>query len=247
MIASGGLFVPTIHHHARAFYIGIYPSPFFDVDGKTNVQASWQLDRMKQPGCTIKKFEIDIKTNNALSDVKEIWGGYAEYDTEGPHIYKCGEYYYLLVAVGGTFEGYLLSIGRFRNIWGPYESYEGNPIMTSDGKPGEYVQNTDHGELLEDNGGRWWPLVLGVRYDEGHFPLGRESFLTPFQWPEDGWPPSKVPNIEDVYIRAPKLDAYSFQDATQVETSPYTLAQWTYLHRMVHQHFMGRDSEHSNQ
>lgn len=214
-------------------FSGIDPSVFFDSDGKVYVQGSWQIDRLKQPSCTLKQFEIDIQTGKALSEIREIWPGYARYDTEGPHIYKRDGYYYLLAAEGGTFEHHLLSIARSRSIWGPYESYGGNPIMTADGKPEESVQNVGHGDLFQDQSGLWWALVLGVRNDDGRFPLGRETFLTPVDWPEGGWLKIEQPrmqfshssihsaqndgsdllkahktNVDDVYIRDPNLSCY---------------------------------------
>ncbi|TDZ34376.1 Non-reducing end alpha-L-arabinofuranosidase BoGH43A [Colletotrichum spinosum] len=185
MVATAGLFAPTIRHHNGTFYIictnatrkddtfsldnfyisttdiwsgtwsdpihfdfsGIDPSLFFDDDGRVYVQGCWMIDRLQQPSCTIKQFEIDIQFGRPLSETREIWGGFAKYDTEGPHIYKHSGYYYLLVAEGGTFEHHLLSIGRSKSIWGPYESCESNPVMTADGKPEEYIQNIGHGPV----------------------------------------------------------------------------------------------------
>lgn len=224
MVASAGLFAPTIRYHRGTFYIvctncfhhgeswrcenflvscediasgawsdplyfafqGIDPDLFFDDDGRAYVQGSWQMNRLVQPSCTIKQFEIDVASGKPLSEPREIWGGFARYDTEGPHIYKRGGWYYLLVAEGGTFEHHLLSIARSRNVAGPYKSFAGNPILTADGKD-EYIQNVGHGDLFQDECGSWWVAVLGVRNEPGQ-PLGRETFLTPVDWPEEGWP-----------------------------------------------------------
>lgn len=232
MVASAGLFAPTIRHHQGTFYIvctncfhhgdswrydnfliscneivsgtwsdplffpfqGIDPDLFFDDDGRAYVQGSWQMDRLKQPSCTIKQFEIDVASGKPLTEPREIWGGFARYDTEGPHIYKRGAWYYLLVAEGGTFEHHLLSIARSRNVAGPYESFAENPILTADGKD-EYVQNVGHGELFQDEPGSWWAAVLGVRNEPGQ-PLGRETFLAPVDWPDGGWPRISQPAME---------------------------------------------------
>ncbi|KXH36347.1 hypothetical protein CNYM01_10790 [Colletotrichum nymphaeae SA-01] len=234
MIATGGLFAPTIRHHRGRFYIvctncgssngssdlenfiihtsdiwsgewsdpisvdfhGIDPSLFFDDDDRVYFQGCFVMDRSKQPSCTIKQVEIDVLTGKQLSEQREIWGGYARYDTEGPHVYKVDEWYYLLVAEGGTFEHHMLSIARSRDTWGPYESYEGNPIMTADGKD-EHIQNIGHGELFQDASGAWWAAVLGVRRDgDGCAALGRESFLTPVEWPQGGWPRIHQPKMD---------------------------------------------------
>ncbi|KAK7424347.1 hypothetical protein QQX98_000615 [Neonectria punicea] len=242
MVASGGLFAPTIRHHRGRIYIictnmlefkepfepqnfiisttdiwsgdwsdpvyipfhGIDPSLFFDDDDRVYFQGCYTIDRTKQPSCMIKQFEIDPDTGKQLSEVREIWGGHARYDTEGPHIYKVGTWYYLLVAEGGTFEHHMLCISRSENIWGPYDDFEDNPILTADGTD-EYIQNTGHGELFQDGAGQWWAAVLAVRNENegeplgnGNFvaPLGRESFLAPVDWPEGGWPKMLQPKMK---------------------------------------------------
>ncbi|KAL2203662.1 hypothetical protein CC79DRAFT_1388281 [Sarocladium strictum] len=171
---------------------GIDPSLFFE-DGRAYVQGSFSLGMDQNPSCTIKQFEINIETGQPMSEPVEIWPGHSKIDTEGPHIYKRDGWYYLLVAEGGTFQHHMLSIARARSIWGPYEGFEKNPIMTSDGKPGEYIQNIGHGELVEDAAGRWWATVLGVRKRHDCHPLGRETFLAPVEWPVDGWPSISQP------------------------------------------------------
>ncbi|KAH8812926.1 glycosyl hydrolase [Xylogone sp. PMI_703] len=213
---------------------GIDPSLFFDDDGRAYVQGSWSINRNKQPSCTIKQFEINIETGEILSPTEEIWGGFAQYDTEGPHIYKRDGYYYLMVAEGGTFEHHSLSIARSRNIWGPYESFKNNPILTADGT-NEYIQNTGHGELFQDGDGLWWAVVVGHGKPDGRRPLGRETFLTEVDWPRDGWPVFKNPrmtmeraearvlsvvndlvtpkkDLENLHIRYPVLENYTISN-----------------------------------
>ncbi|KAJ4264252.1 hypothetical protein NW762_005446 [Fusarium torreyae] len=229
---------------------GIDPSLYFEDDGRVYFQGCFMMSRTKQPTCTIKQFEIDVETGKHLSEEREIWGGHARYDTEGPHIYKIGKWYYLLVAEGGTFEHHMLCISRSENIWGPYEDYEQNPIMTADGT-GEYIQNIGHGELFQDGEGQWWVVGLGVRNEnEGEplckdnfvAPLGRESFLAPVEWREGGWPKVFQPkmkfsarpvktaeglpeliapdNVDNLYIRTPNFSKY---DIPQDGTAPLTL------------------------
>ncbi|KAJ9130835.1 Xylosidase/arabinosidase [Pleurostoma richardsiae] len=215
---------------------GIDPSFFFDDDDRVYLQGSWRLDRTRQPSCTIKQYEIDVRTGEALSATREIWQGFAKYDSEGPHIYKKDGWYYLVIAEGGTFEHHMLSVARSRAIWGPYDSCEQNPIMTASGT-NEYIQNIGHGELFQDGTGAWWAVVLGVRNHAGRYPLGRETFLTPVTWPKDGWPRVDQPRMlferhslggkndapiepateaEYVFIRSPVLEDY------QISSDGYT-------------------------
>jgi beta-xylosidase len=97
---------------------GIDLSLFFDDDdsGKVYFQGCYFINRLQQPSCTIKQFEISPETGEKLPDEKEIWGGHARYDTEGPQIYKRGDWYYLIVAEGGTFEHHMLCIARLKSI-----------------------------------------------------------------------------------------------------------------------------------
>ncbi|PLB46476.1 hypothetical protein P170DRAFT_457109 [Aspergillus steynii IBT 23096] len=205
---------------------GIDPSLFFDDDDRVYFQGCFMMDRCKQPSCTIKQFEVDLKTGEHLSEEKEIWGGHARYDTEGPHIYKLGSWYYLLVAEGGTFEHHMLCIGRSRSIWGPYEDHAQNPILTADGKD-EYIQNIGHGELFQDGAGQWWAVGLGIRNEninspgekEALAPLGRETFLAAVEWPEDGWPQVEQPKMS-FSAKPVRSSTGSIVDGEEFKASP---------------------------
>jgi beta-xylosidase len=171
---------------------GIDPSLFVDDDGKTYVQGAYMHDRREQPTSTIYQVELDLDTGKALSDTKCIWEGHFRYDTEGPHVYKRWGWYYLLAAEGGTFEHHKVTMARARDIWGPYESFEGNPVLAADGKDGK-IQGLGHAELFQDPDGNWWAIALGFRSHDGVWQLGRETFLTKAEWPEGGWPKIEQP------------------------------------------------------
>jgi beta-xylosidase len=143
---------------------------------------------------TIKQFEIDIQTGAPLSETREIWNGFAKRDTEGPHIYRKDGWYYLLVTEGDASEHHMLSMARSKDIWGPYESYPQNPVMTADGED-EHVQHMGHGELFHDANGDWWAAVMGLRGNRDSTPMGRETFLTPVEWPKDEWPTIEQPRM----------------------------------------------------
>lgn len=211
---------------------GIDTSLFFDDDDRVYVQGSWSLGVGKQPSSTIKQFEIDIGTGKALSETKEIWSGFSQEDAEGPHIYRKDEYYYLVLAEGGTFEHHMVTTARSKKIWGPYESYAKNPLTTADGTD-RYIQNTGHTDLFQDASGAWWAVLLGVRNDNKRHPMGRETFLTPVSWPTGEWPVFEPPvmhferefartssstqfDVEEneglVHIRSPTLNVYDRLD-----------------------------------
>jgi beta-xylosidase len=177
-------------------FAGLDPGLFFDDDGNVYFHGCFNLDRTKQPSGTIKQMQINLHTGKPLSELREIWGGHFRHDTEGPHIYKRGAWYYLLVAEGSTFKNHALCIARSKNIWGPYESFSGNPVLTAR-DTAELIQNTGHGDMFQDKEGNWGAAVLGVRdcNRDGFAPLGRETFLTPVEWPEDGWPTFMQPHL----------------------------------------------------
>ncbi|RDW70327.1 hypothetical protein BP5796_08724 [Coleophoma crateriformis] len=220
---------------------GIDPSLFFDDDDRAYAHGSYRPGPVCDPQCAIRQVELDIATGKALSETKEIWKGYlGKNDAEGPHIYKKDGWYYLLTAEGGTFEEHQVDMARSRDIWGPYNSCPSNPILTAYGTD-EYVQHTGHGDLFQDGLGKWWITCLGVRKENGRFPLGRETFLAPVEWVTDGWPViehprmsfqrhvllaspdqqlphESSPRVEDVYIRDANLADYTFSKDNKTVT-----------------------------
>ena len=213
---SRGIYAPTIRHHCGTFYVittnvsasgnffihtedpfsewsdpvrvdvpGIDPDLFFDDDGTVYLSISDSSNgyiRISQ--CT-----IDIKTGEILSPLKDIWEGSGGYGPETPHIYKINDYYYLMIAEGGTEYGHMATIARSRKPDGPFEACPGNPILThrSSGSP---IQGLGHADLVQAHDGNWWAVCLGFRfvgYQRYHF-LGRETYLAPVTWNKNGWP-----------------------------------------------------------
>ncbi|OJJ45052.1 hypothetical protein ASPZODRAFT_100182 [Penicilliopsis zonata CBS 506.65] len=258
LIATGGLFAPTIRHNkttgvtyilctnvrhgtvndsTRNFILsttdihaghwsdpvyyafnGIDPSLFIEENGKAYIQGT------HAPECHIHNFQVDLETLQPLCDPQApsacIFTGWNKKDTEGPHIYKKDGWYFLLVSEGGTFANHMVTITRSRDLHGPYEVYEGNPIFTA--SPNDYIQHTGHADLFQDAHGKWYMVYLGVRKRGNRFILGRESFLTPVSW-EGEWPVirqqeglrttlSAVKNVDWVYLRDAELERYSLQE-----------------------------------
>ena len=164
---------------------GIDPSLLFDDDGKVYFTANgtgWSAVRGAYQS------EIEIGTGRRLSDIKFIWPGTGGAYPEAPHVLKYKGYYYLMMAEGGTADCHSVTISRARNPWGPFESCPRNPILSMRGLMNE-VQATGHADFVEDHKGNWWAVFLGIRYAEGGFHnLGRETFLAPVAWTEEGWP-----------------------------------------------------------
>ena len=213
---SGGIWAPAIRYHKGVFYLittvmhagknfivtaenpagpwsepvnidiqCIDPSLFFDDDGKVYFTGNTPWDG-RPTG--IYQAEIDITTGELLTDYKKIWDGTGGRHPEGPHLYKINDYYYLMIAEGGTEAGHMETIARSKSPWGPFEECPHNPVLSNRDEAHNNVQNTGHGDLIEGPGGKWWMVHLAVRSVGRYHHLGRETFLAAVDWDEDGWP-----------------------------------------------------------
>ena len=208
---SGGIFAVTIRFHAGKFFIittaftkrglknffmtatdargkwsapifldidGIDPSLFFD-GGKTYVEyTSWG---------EIRQVEIDAETGKILKKPTIISHGCGGKYAEGPHIFRRGDFYYLLLAEGGTESGHHETILRSHSVWGPFEPSPHNPVISNVNKPHEILQCVGHADYIEDESGAGYLVCLGSRV-KNHKPLlGRETLLSRAEWTADGW------------------------------------------------------------
>ncbi len=207
--SSGGVFAPTIRYNDGRFYMvtnnnstnrnfyvytddiygewsdpieidmdGIDPSILFD-DGHAYFITNGTDDNGNSG---IVQCEIDIESGKKLSAAKLLWKGSGGRYLESPHMYKIGKYYYLMVAEGGTEYGHMVTYARSESVWGPFENYEKNPILTNRNKAPYMIQGIGHGDLIQNNDGRWYIVTLGFRQIDTWEPyhnLGREVYLTP--------------------------------------------------------------------
>ncbi|RWA09573.1 hypothetical protein EKO27_g5535 [Xylaria grammica] len=156
----------------------IDPDLFWDDDGKAYVATQ-----------SIVLQEIDLATGKLSQPPIGLWNGTGGVWPEGPHLYKKDGYYYLMIAEGGTETDHSITIARSRNLKGPYEAYENNPILTNRGTD-EYFQTVGHGDLFQDAEGNWWGMCLATRSGPEWevYPMGRETVLFPVKWEEGEWP-----------------------------------------------------------
>ncbi|KAF8645880.1 hypothetical protein AX16_007538 [Volvariella volvacea WC 439] len=163
---------------------GYDTSLFWDEDGKVYVQGShyWRV----LPA--IQQYEIDLETRESLSGSPvTIWTGTGGMAPEGPHIYKKDEFYYLLIAEGGTGIGHMVTMARATSIHGPYDPCPLNPLLTN-ANTTEYLQTLGHADLFQDSNGNWWSVALATRNATVNFPMGRETILVPVVWEEGEYP-----------------------------------------------------------
>ena len=106
---------------------------------------------------------------------------------EGPKILKRGDYYYMVLAEGGTAgppTGHMIVAARSKSIEGPWENSPYNPIMRTESRD-ERWWSKGHGTLVDDRAGRWWMVYHA--YENGYYTLGRQALLEPVEWTADGW------------------------------------------------------------
>lgn len=260
---SGGIFAPTLRYYEGFFYLvvnnntdsknfyvftdniygewsepifveqkGIDPSLFFD---EGNVYFTSNGEDEKGNPC-ILQCKIDIKTGKKLTKTVPIWSGSGGRYLESPHIYHKGDWYYLMAAEGGTEYGHMITYARSKNVFGPYEGYQKNPVLTNRNLGGNQscIQGIGHGDLIEGPDGNDYIVCLGFRQSSMWQPyhhLGREVFLKQIEWQADGWFSAKrsstVCEWEEVAFdgNLQKEDQYDLTFDSSISTNP----RWTYL------------------
>jgi beta-xylosidase len=106
---------------------------------------------------------------------------------EGPKIVKRGDYYYQVLAQGGTAgppTGHMIVAARSRSLRGPWEHSPYNPILRTQSAD-EHWWSKGHGTLIEGPDRRWW--IVYHAYENGFYNLGRQTLLEPIEWLDDGW------------------------------------------------------------
>ncbi|QOS80636.1 glycoside hydrolase family 43 protein [Paenibacillus sp. JNUCC31] len=215
--SSGGVFAPTIRYNNGRFYMtttndttrqnfyiwtddihgewsepiivnqgGIDPDLYFE-DGKAFFMSNGTDD---EGIGGIIQCEIDIETGDKKTPSRSIWQGSGGRYLESPHLYKMNGYYYLMASEGGTEYGHMVTYARGDSPSGPFEPYAKNPVLTNRNLGGYELQGVGHGDLVQDQEGNWWIFHLGFRQIGQwltYHHLGREVFLTPVTFDEEGW------------------------------------------------------------
>ncbi|WP_308991262.1 glycoside hydrolase family 43 protein [Mariniflexile litorale] len=178
---------------------GIDPDIFFDEDGKVYITHNGPPPNnisIHEGHRAIYMFEFDLKKEKIVSESKLLVNGGTDMAKkpvwiEAPHIIKKDDFYYLICAEGGTGYNHSEVVFRSKNIFGPYVSYENNPILTQRHLYPERdneVSTTGHADFIELPNGDWWAVFLGCRpYSDDLYNTGRETFLLPVEW-QEGWP-----------------------------------------------------------
>jgi xylan 1,4-beta-xylosidase len=147
-----------------------------------------------------------------ITPLKLIAAGLGGSSPEGPHMYKIGEYYYLMSAEGGTGYEHREVIQRSKSPYGLYEPSPYNPVISNMKKPESPFHAIGHADLVQLPDGSWWLFSLGIRPKGGKYHhLGRETFLAPVKWTDDGWPIAGDNGIMLEEFTAPNLPEHKWE------------------------------------
>jgi beta-xylosidase len=119
----------------------------------------------------------------------------AGFGLEGPKLLRRGDYYYMLVAEGGTAgppTSHMVVAARSKSIDGPWQNSPYNPIVHT-ASASEKWWSRGHGTLVEGPDAHWY-LVYHA-YENGFYNLGRQTLLEPVEWTADGWFKSKGDDV----------------------------------------------------
>lgn len=106
---------------------------------------------------------------------------------EGPKILRQGDYYYMVLAEGGTAgppTGHMIVAARSKTIEGPWENSPYNPIVRTTSRD-ERWWSKGHGTVVQAPGGSWF--IVYHAYENAYYNLGRQTLLEPIEWTADGW------------------------------------------------------------
>jgi beta-xylosidase len=151
-------------------------------------------------GLMVRLSEDGLKTTGEINEVYSGWKYPEEWDVEcfcleSPKLKKIGDYYYLLVAQGGTAgvpTSHMAAAARSKSVFGPWKNSPFNPIVHTFSGIDKWW-SVGHGSLIDTPEGDWYIVYHG--YLNGYYNLGRQTLMEPVHWTKDGWF-SSVPEVD---------------------------------------------------
>jgi len=254
----GGLYAPTIRYNKGTFYVvctnyggeGSQGSFYVTSTSPTGPWSEphwvkhWACDpsllfdndsvyyTIPNSGNVFAQTTLDLYKGKFNFEPKIIASGKGGSSPEGPHLYKIKDYYYLMSAEGGTGYDHREVIQRSKSPWGPFKANPNNPLVSHMKYPENPFQAIGHADIVETPDG-WWLVCLGIRPTTGttYHHLGRETFLTPITWDENGWPKVETSSIVKEELPLPKLPQHVWEkDSIRDNFTSTTLAlAWNFI------------------
>ena len=188
---SDPIWLPNVH--------GIDPSLFFDDNGKAYIVNNDEPDggSTYEGHRAIRGIEYDVEKDKTIGESIMLVNGGVNLSEkpiwiEGPHMYKFNGSYYLMCAEGGTSVNHSEVIFKSDSPFGKYTPWDKNPILTQKHlNPNRKLPITcaGHADIIQKDNGQWWSVFLACRPIDNKFEnLGRETFMMPIRWSQDGFP-----------------------------------------------------------
>jgi len=156
---------------------------------------------------------------SVIGPKEKIYSGWdypADWKTEGkflesPKLIRKDGWFHLISAEGGTAgpaTSHMVITARARSLDGPWENSPHNPIVHT-WSADEHWWSKGHGTLVDDGHDHWW--IVYHAYENGAYPLGRQTLIEPVQWTSDGWVKAapNAPRLPDSVQDMPLSDNFS--------------------------------------
>jgi xylan 1,4-beta-xylosidase len=174
--------------------------PMRDENGKLYMIWKEDANSVRKP-TPIWIMEMNEERTKLIGEKKELFRNDAAWEgnlVEGVSMIRNGEYFYAFYAAAGCCGAgctYQTGVARSKSLFGPWEKYAKNPILSNDEEwicPG-------HGTPIEKNGKYYF---MYHAYDKSsNVYTGREGLLREFTFTSDGWiefVPKEISNSNQV-------------------------------------------------
>ncbi len=202
---------PVLLNHS-----GFDPSLFHDWDGRKWLTSMiWDHRPGKNSFGGIVLQEYSPREGRLIGAPKPIFSGTSLGCTEGPHLYRRGDFYYLMVAEGGTSYDHAVTLARSTSLAGRYQADPAGPLLTARDDSALALQKSGHASLVETQSGEWYIAHLCGRPvgEARRCILGRETALERVRWTADHWLRLDEPHESHAprtTVRAPALASQPF-------------------------------------
>jgi beta-xylosidase len=147
----------------------------------------------KEDGNSVKKptpiwiMEMNEERTKLIGEKKELFRNDAPWESnlvEGVSMIRHGSYIYAFYAGAGCCGrecSYAMGVARAKNLFGPWEKYDKNPLFNS----GEIWKCPGHGTPVEKDGKYY--LLYHAYHARGDVYAGRQGVLKEFRFTDDEW------------------------------------------------------------
>ena len=157
-------------------------------DNMGKLYMIWKEDgnSVKEP-TPIWAMEMNEARTELVGEKEELFRNDAQWEAnlvEGVSMIRHGDYLYAFYAGAGCCGrdcSYEMGVARAKDLLGPWEKYDKNPLFRSD----EQWKCPGHGTPVEKDG-RYYLLYHGYHADDGVY-VGRQGLLKEFGFTDDGW------------------------------------------------------------